>query len=104
MVQINPLGLDFCVPTEGYFSIFGLRVSLTPRLNVPYSVGPVCCVMHVKEPGTLIVKEKGLAPVFLDLRLEHPAGWICGYLQIFCIIIISSKRLVVFGDHYSACI
>ena len=33
--------------------------------------------MHVKEPRTLIVKEKGLAPVFLDLRLEHPAGWIC---------------------------
>ena len=23
------------------------------------------------------MKEKGLAPVFLDLRLEHPAGWIC---------------------------
>ena len=41
------------------------------------AVGPVCCVMHVKEPRTLIVKEKGLAPVFLDLRLEHPAGWIC---------------------------
>ena len=39
-------------------------------------VGPVCCVMHVKEPRTLIVKEKGLAPVFLDSRLEHPAGWI----------------------------
>ena len=33
--------------------------------------------MHVKEPRTLIVKEKGLAPVFLDSRLEHPAGWIC---------------------------
>ena len=31
--------------------------------------GPVCCVMHVKE--------KGLAQVFLDLRLEHPGGWIC---------------------------
>ena len=30
------------------------------------AVGPVCCVMHVKEPMTLIVKEKGLAPVFLD--------------------------------------
>ena len=28
------------------------------------AVGPVCCVMHVKEPMTLIVKEKGLAPVF----------------------------------------
>ena len=40
-------------------------------------VGPVCCVMHVKEPRTLTVKEKGLAPVFLDSRLEHPAGWIC---------------------------
>ena len=44
------------------------------------AVGPMCCVMHVKEPRTLIVKEKGLAPVFLDSRLEHPAGWICaGY-------------------------
>ena len=41
------------------------------------AVGPVRCVMHVKEPRTLIVKEKGLAPVFLDSRLEHPAGWIC---------------------------
>ena len=39
--------------------------------------GPVCCVMHVKEPRTLIVKERGLALVFLDSRLEHPAGWIC---------------------------
>ena len=39
-------------------------------------VGCVCCVMHVKEPRTLIVKEKGLARVFLDSRLEHPAGWI----------------------------
>ena len=26
------------------------------------AVGPVHCVMHVKEPRTLIVKEKGLAP------------------------------------------
>ena len=40
------------------------------------AVGPVCCVMHVKEPRTLIVKAKGLAPVFLDSCLEHPAGWI----------------------------
>ena len=52
------------------------------------AVGPVCCVMHVKEPRTLIVKEKGLAPVFLDSRLEHPAGWICA-VQIFSIIIIT---------------
>ena len=41
------------------------------------AVGPVCYVMHVKELRTLIMKEKGLPPVFLDLRLEHPAGWIC---------------------------
>ena len=40
------------------------------------AVGPVCCVMHVKEPRTLIVKEKRLAPVFLDSHLEHPARWI----------------------------
>ena len=46
------------------------------------AVGPVCCVMHVKEPRTLIVKEKGLAPVFLDSRLEHPAGWICARYKI----------------------
>ena len=56
---------------------------------------PVCCVMHVKEPRTLIVKEKGLAPVFLDSRLEYPAGWICArykssvlLLLLFIIIII----------------
>ena len=35
-------------------------------------VGPVCCVMHVKEPRTLIVKEKGLAPVFLEWQLNAP--------------------------------
>ena len=33
--------------------------------------------MHVNKPRTLIVKEEGLAPVFLDSCLEHPAGWIC---------------------------
>ena len=36
------------------------------------AVGPVCCVMHVKEPGTLIVKEKGLAPVFLEWQQNVP--------------------------------
>ena len=41
------------------------------------AVGPVCCVMHVKEPRTLIVKEKGLALVLLDSHHKHPAGWIC---------------------------
>ena len=58
------------------------------------AVGPVCCVMHVKEPRTLIVKEKGLAPVFLDSPLEHPAGWICAHYKssvLIIIIIINSK-------------
>ena len=47
------------------------------------AVDPVCCVMHVKETRTLIVKEKGLAPVFLDSRLEHPAGWICAHYKSY---------------------
>ena len=51
------------------------------------AVGPVCCVMHVKEPRTLIVK--GLAPVFLDSCLEQPSRVDMCVLQIFCIIIIN---------------
>ena len=55
-------------------------VSLSKTLNHNCSVlgmghkavGPMCCVMHIKEPRTLIVKEKGLAPVFLDSHF----GWI----------------------------
>ena len=35
------------------------------------AVGPVCCVMHVKEPRTLIVKAKGLALVFRALSTQH---------------------------------
>ena len=52
------------------------------------AVGPVCCVRHINEPRTLIVKEKGLAPMFLDSRFEHPAGWICARYKSseFCII------------------
>ena len=50
------------------------------------AVGPVCCIMHVKEPRTLIVKEKGLAPVFLDSCLEHPNRVDMCALQIFCVI------------------
>ena len=36
------------------------------------AVGPVCCVIHLKEPKTLIVKEKGLAPVFLERQQNAP--------------------------------
>ena len=69
------------------------------------AVGPVCCVMHVKEPRTLIVKEKGLAPVFLDSRLEHPAGWICARYKssvlIFCIIIFVSEYSLYYLENFS---
>ena len=44
------------------------------------AVGPMCCAMHVKEPRTLIVKEKGLAPVFLDwlqMRQKYVLEYIC---------------------------
>ena len=36
------------------------------------AVGPACCVMHVKEHRILIVKEKGLAPVFLEWQQNAP--------------------------------
>ena len=34
------------------------------------AVGPMCLVMHVKEPSALIKKEKGFAPVFLAMAAE----------------------------------
>ena len=37
-------------------------------------VGLVCCVMHVKEPRTLIVKEKGLARCFWIRALSTQQG------------------------------
>ena len=61
------------------------------------AVDPVCCLMHVKEPRILIVKEKGLAPVFLDSCIEHPAGWICApykssvLLLLFIIIFVTGS-------------
>ena len=62
------------------------------------AVRPVCCVMHVKEPRTLIVKEKGLAPVFLDSRREHPAGCICARYKssVFCILTIVNWTFIDF--------
>ena len=62
------------------------------------AVGPVCCVMHVKERRTLIVKEKGLAPVFLDPRLdERPAAWICARYKssVLIIIIIIIIKIII---------
>ena len=59
------------------------------------AVGPVCCVMHVKEPRTLIVKEKGLAPVFLDSCLKHPAGWICARYKSSALLLLLLNLLLV---------
>ena len=57
------------------------------------AVGLVCCVMHIKEPRTLIVKEKGLAPVFLDSRLEHPSGWICARYKSSVLLLLLTPSL-----------
>ena len=63
------------------------------------ALDPVCCVMHVKEPRTLIVKEKGLAPVFLDSRLEHPAGWMCARYKssVLLLLMFWSDSLYIMG-------
>ena len=53
------------------------------------AIGPVCCVMHVKEPRTLIVKEKGLAPSVSGFAPWAPSRVGMCALQIFFIIIIS---------------
>ena len=66
----------------------GLGTCVLEQDTLTIKVGPVCCVMHVKEPRTLIVKEKGLAPVFLDLRLEHPAGWICVHYKSSVLLLL----------------
>ena len=63
-------------------------------------VGPACCVLN---PGRFIVKEKGLAPVFLDSRLEHPAGWICARYKssVLLLLIHYSGECWGYGDpHY----
>ncbi len=40
------------------------------------AVGPVCCVMHIREPGTLIIKRRGLPLCFwhgwLQIALHCP--------------------------------
>ena len=65
------------------------------------AVGPVCCVMHVKQPRTLIVKEKGAFPVFLDSRLEHPSRVDMCALQIFCIIFLFLLSNIIFNVNKS---
>ena len=41
------------------------------------AVDPVCCVMHVKEPRTLIVKEKGLPRCFWSHPLVGACAVVC---------------------------
>ena len=74
-----PSGLAYRTQVRVWIPVVTL-VSLSKTLNHNCfvlrmgrkAVGPVCCVMHVKEPRTLIVKEKGLAPVFLEWQLNAP--------------------------------
>ena len=55
------------------------------------AVGPVCCVMHINEHRALIVKEKGLVLVFLDLCLEHPARWICARYKSSVLLLLQVR-------------
>ena len=47
------------------------------------AVGPVCCVMHVKEPSTLIVKRRGLPRCF----------WL-GWLQIVPLHLVNPYKVL----------
>ena len=52
------------------------------------AVGPVCYMMHVKEPRTLIVKVKGLAPVFLESSYYWCLHcWMCKYWHFLSVIL-----------------
>ena len=79
-VGSNPglAGRSACVLEQDTFShnCFVLRMGRK-------SVGPVCCVMHVKEPRTL-VKEKGLARCFWIRTLSTQQG---GYVHATNILI-----------------
>ena len=68
------------------------------------AVGPVCCVMYVKEPRSLIAKQKWLAPVFLDSRLEHPAGWICARYKSSVLLLVVLLLSVLLQDTSAATI
>ena len=56
-----------------------------------------CCQNVVSNPG---LASRGAAPVFLDSRLEHPAGWICARCKCWvcrreCVECVSIVEFVV---------
>ena len=69
------------VPVVGSSPSHDTRVSVSKTLNHCFvlwmgrkAVGPVCCVMHIKETQCTYQKEKGFAPVFLV--------WLAAYCAI----------------------
>ena len=46
------------------------------------------------------MKEKGLAPVFLDSRLEHPAGWICARYKSSVLLLLRMAQFPDTKDDY----
>ena len=64
------------------------------------AVGPVCCVMHVKEPRTLIVKRRGLPRCFWIRALSTQQG---GYVRAtnLTIIIIIIIKMVQYHNLWS---
>ena len=46
------------------------------------AVGPVCCAMHIKEPRTLIVKEKGACPGVSRVSCPGVSRVCVGFLRV----------------------
>ena len=65
------------------------------------AVGPVCCVMHVKEPRTLIVKEKGACPIVSGFAPWASSSVDMCALQIFCIIVIIIIIIIIIISVYA---
>ena len=60
--------------------------------------------MWVRIPAwsvAALVKEKGLAPVFLDSRLEHPAGWICARYKSSVLLLLLHYQCSTKSSFYS---
>ena len=64
------------------------------------------CNARKKKLRTLIVKEQGLAPVILDSRLEHPAGWICARYKssVLLLLLLLLGLWALLVDNYIHCV
>ena len=50
------------------------------------------CNARKRKQDTYCERVKGLASVFLDSRLEHPAGWICARYKSSVLLLLLLSR------------